>query len=83
MVVSSRNFHILVSGVLGFKLLTMTRNRIGPSFIPWGTPAVTGSQSEVDLSINTRCLRFVKKLNIQGMRDLLTPRSISLLIRIL
>jgi hypothetical protein len=43
-VLSSTNIHIFVSGELIFKSLIMTRNKIGPSFVLWVTPAVTGSQ---------------------------------------
>ena len=55
-------FHILILGVLVFKLLTMTRNNIGPRFVPWGTPAVTGSQLEIDLQIFTHCRLSVRKV---------------------
>ena len=59
---------------MGLKSLTIIKNRIGPNFIPWGTPALTGSQLEVAL---THCLRNDRKFAIHGIKDLLTPMSTS------
>ena len=44
---SSTYFQVRDSRSGIFKLLIITRNNIGPSFVPWGTPAVFRSQSEV------------------------------------
>ena len=44
---SSTYFQVRDSRSGIFKLLIITRNNIGPSFVPWGTPAVIRSQSEV------------------------------------
>ena len=57
----------------------MTMKRIGPNFVPWGTPAVIGIQFQVNSSSLTHCLRFDRKLMIHGISDLLTPSSTSLL----
>ena len=62
------------------KSLIMMRNRIGPSLVPWGTPALTDSQSENASSIFTRCLRSERKLMIHGIRHRRTPKSTSFLI---
>ena len=45
-------------------------NKIGPSIVPWGTPEITGDQSE-QLPVNmTRCLLyFVKKFLIHSNRE--------------
>ena len=48
-------------------------NRIGPSIVPWGTPEITGDQSE-QLPVNmTRCLLFVKKFLIHSNRESSIP----------
>ena len=64
------------------KSLIMMKNRIGPSVVPWGTPALTGSQSENASPIFTRCLRSERKLMIMmnGIRYRRTPKSTSFLI---
>ena len=45
----------------------MTKKRIGPNFVPWGTPAVIGSHFEVSSSSLTHFLRFNRKVMIRGM----------------
>ena len=45
----------------------MTKKRNGPNFVPWGTPAVIGSQFEVNSPSRTHCLLFNRKLMIRGM----------------
>ena len=72
---SSTYFQMYDSGVVAFKLITITRNKTGPSFVPWGTQAVIGSQSEIASDSFTRCWRFVRKFVIHGIRDLPTPKS--------
>ena len=48
-------------------------NKIGPSIVPWGTPEITGDQSE-QLPLNTtRCLLFVKKFLIRSKRESSIP----------
>ena len=42
-------------------LLIKTRNRKGPSTLPWGTPYVTGAASEASPSSTTRWDRSVRK----------------------
>ena len=37
-------FQMQILGVEIIKLLNITRNSIGLSFVPWGTPALIGSQ---------------------------------------
>ena len=61
----------------------MTKKRIGPNFVPWGTPAVIAIQFEVNSPSLMQCLRFDRKLMIHGISNLLTPSSISLLMRTL
>ena len=72
---SSTYFQVQDSGSGIFKLLIITRNNIGPSFVPWGTPAVIGSQSEIAPSNLTRCRRLDRKLIIHGIKDVRTPKS--------
>ena len=44
-------------------------NKMGPSSVPWGTPEITGDQSE-QLPLNTtRCLLFVKEFLIHINRE--------------
>ena len=43
-------------------------NKIGPSIVPWGTPEITGDQSELLPLNTTRCLLFVKKFLIHSNR---------------
>ena len=57
--------------------LIIIKNRIGPNLVPWGTPALTGSQRVTTSPSLTHCLRPDKKLATQGNRDLLTPMSTS------
>ena len=61
----------------------MTKKRIGPNFVPWGTPAAICIQFEVNSPSLTHCLRFDRKLMIHSSSDLLSPSSISLLMRTL
>ena len=63
---SSTYFQVQDSGSEILKLLTITRNNIGPSFVPWGTPAFIGSQSEIEPANLTRCRRLDRKLIIHG-----------------
>ena len=65
---SSTYFQVRDSGSGIFKFLIITRNNIGLSFVPWGTPAVIWSQSEVEPANLMRCRRFVRKLIIHGIK---------------
>ena len=51
---SSTYFQVQDSGSEIRKLLIITKNYIGPSFVPWGTPAFIGSQSEIEPASLTR-----------------------------
>ena len=44
-------------------------NKIGPSIVPWGTPEITGEQSEQLPFSTTRCLLFVQKFLIHSNRE--------------
>ena len=82
-VTSSTNFQMPDFPELHCKSLTIIKNRIGPNFVPWGTPALAGSQIETASPSLTHCLRPDRKLTIHGIKDRLTPMSISFWIRIL
>ena len=59
------------------KSLIMMKKGIGPSLVPWGTPALTGNQSANASPIFTRCLRSERKLMIHGIRHRRTLKSTS------
>ena len=61
----------------------MTRNRIGPNLVLCGTPAFVVTHSDKDLPNLTRCLRFDKKLHIQGNNDLRTHKKTNLVTKML
>ena len=56
-------------------LLIIIKNNIGPSFVPWGTPAFIGSQWEIAPANLTRCQWLDRKLIIHGIKDVRTPKS--------
>ena len=56
----------------------MTKKRIGPSLVHCGTPALTFNQLDTTLPNVTHWRRPVRKLQIHGIIDLLTPISINL-----
>jgi hypothetical protein len=66
-VLSSTNIHIFVSGELIFKSLIMTKNKIGPSFVLWVTPAVTPADTptQVDQFVNKNVIAD----SIEGFRE--------------
>ena len=70
---SSTYFQSSMSLFNGFKSVTITKKKIGPSFVPRGTPAVTFAQFETDLPSLTLCFRSERKLHIQGIKEVLTP----------
>ena len=72
---SSTYFQVQDSGSEILKLLIITKNSIGPSFVPWGTPAFIGSQSESEPANLTRCRRLDRKLIIHGIKDERTLKS--------
>ena len=65
------------------KSFTIMRNRIGPSFVPCGTPAVTEAQSDIAFPTLTDWVRPDRKLQIHGINDLRTPSLMSLWISML
>ena len=81
--ISSTNFQIFVLWDITSRSLIITKKRIGPSLVPWGTPAFTGNQFEIDSPSLTHCRRFERKSIIHGTNDLLTPRSNSFNIKTL
>ena len=63
--------------------LTITKNSIGPSLVPWGTPALARTHSgRLSLSF-TACWRSERKLHIQVTRLRLTFMFKSLRIKML
>ena len=69
---SSTNFQTSDFPELHYKSLTIIKKRIGPNFVPWGTPALTGNQIEIASPSLTHCLRPDRKFAVQGINDLLT-----------
>ena len=65
---SSTYFQEQDSGSEILKLLIITKNNIGPSFVPWGTPAFIGNQPEIEPPNLTRCRRIDRKLIIHGIK---------------
>ena len=63
----STNFQMLDFPELHCKSLTIIKNRIGPNFVPWGTPALTGNQLEIASPSLTHCLRPHKKSQSRGL----------------
>ena len=61
-VMSSTYFQYEQSGEANFKSLIIIAKSIGPSLVPWGTPARTGSQLETVCPSLTHCHRSVRKL---------------------
>ena len=60
-----------------FRSFTITKDKIGPNLVPWGTPAFTWAHSEIDFPSLTFCLRLDKNSHNHGIRDLRSPMSIS------
>ena len=73
-VMSSAYFQYEQSGEANFKSLTIITKTIGPSLVPWGTPARTGSQLETVCPSLTHCHRSVRKLQIHGMIEQRNPK---------
>jgi hypothetical protein len=48
-----------------FRSLIIINNKIGPNFVPCGTPAVTANKSEVVPPSITHCLRLDRELITQ------------------
>ena len=76
-VMSSTYFQYEQSGEANFKSFIIITKSIGPSLVPWGTPARTASQLETVCPSLTHCHRSVRKLQIHGMIERRTPKSIS------
>ena len=79
-VMSSTYFQYEQRGGANFKSLIVITKSVGPSLVPRGTPARTGSQLETVCPSLTHCYRSVRKLQIHGMIERRTPKSISFLI---
>ena len=77
---SSTYFQYEQRGEANFKSLIIITKSIGPSLVPWGTPARTGSQLESVCPSLTRGHRSVGKRQIHDMLQRCTPKSISLLL---
>ena len=73
-VMSSTYFQYEQSGEANFKSLIIIAKSIGPSLVPWGTPARTGSQLETVCPSLTHCHRSVRKLQIHGMIEQRNPK---------
>ena len=66
-----------------FRLFTITKNKVGPNFFPWGTPLFTCAHPEIDSPSLTLCVRLDKKSHNHGIRDLRSSMSINLVINTL
>ena len=58
-----------------FKLLIIVTKSIGPSLVPWGILARTGSQLEMVCPSLTHCHWSVRKLQIHGMIEVKLPKQ--------
>ena len=76
-VMSSTYFQYEQRGEANFKSLIVITKIVGPSLVPRGTPARTGSQLE---TVCPSLTHSVRKLQIHGMIERRTPKSISFLI---
>jgi hypothetical protein len=57
--------------------------RIGPNLVPFGTPALVESHRDTHCPSLTHWRRFERKLQIQGIIERRTPKSINFVITIL
>ena len=68
MVMSSTYIQCLdLRGQFLARSFNMIRKSIGPNFVPWGTPATIGAQSDVDPPTLTDWVRPERKLQIHGI----------------
>ena len=74
-VMSSTYFQYEQHEGANFKLLIIVTKSIGPSLVPWGTPARTGSQLEMACPSLTHCHWSVRKLQIHGMIEVKLPKQ--------
>ena len=74
-VMSSTYFQYEQHEGANFKLLIIVTKSIGPSLVPWGTPARTGSQLEMVCPSLTHCHWSVRKLQIHGMIEVKLPKQ--------
>ena len=74
-VMSSTYFQYEQHEGANFKLLIIVTRSIGPSLVPWGTPARTGSQLEMVCPSLTHCHWSVRKLQIHGMIEVKLPKQ--------
>ena len=77
-VMSSTYFQYEQHEGANFKLLIIVTKSIGPSLVPWGTPARTGSQLETVCPSLTHCHWSVRKLQIHGMIEVKLPKRVKL-----
>ena len=73
---STKNKFLDLNGEWLARSLIITKNRIGPSLVPCETPSLTEAQLEENWLTLTDCVRPDKKLHIQGITALRTPRLI-------
>ena len=64
-----------------FRSFTITKNKIGPNLVPWGTPALTCAHSEIDSPSLTLYLRLDKKSHNLGYLLCLVPEAVSALMK--
>ena len=74
-VMSSTYFQYEQHEGANFKLLIIVTKSIGPSLVPWGTPARTGSQLKMVCPSLTHCHWSVRKLQIHGMIEVKLPKQ--------
>ena len=74
-VMSSTYFQYEQHEGANFKLLIIVTKSIGPSLVPWGTPARTGSQLEMVCPSLTHCHWSVRKLQSHGMIEVKLPKQ--------
>ena len=82
-VTSSTYFQLLERGDTIFKSLIIMTKRIGPNLVPCGTPALVESHRDTHCPSLTHWRRFERKLQIQGIIERRTPKSINFVITIL
>ena len=64
-----KNFRALELPIIYGMSLMYKRNRHGPTTGPWGTPDMTGQESDSSSSRTTRCVRICKKEPIMPTND--------------
>ena len=80
---SSTYFQWLLCADFSTGSLIITRNKIGPSLVPCGTPPLTLPYADWNPPILTSWRQLERKSQIHGIIHLLTPSNISFPIRML